>query len=110
MSDNYIGTPWAIVRGHGQREIVSKKTRETICYVFAGSEPCTLAARIPRSKRIVACVNACEGINPEAVPDLLMALKRMVGSIAIQLDGHKKTCKCFICYARATIAKAEGAQ
>ena len=27
--------------------------------------------------RIVACVNACEGINPEAVPELLEALKDM---------------------------------
>ena len=27
------------------------------------------------AERIVACVNACEGINPEAVPDLLEALK-----------------------------------
>jgi hypothetical protein len=25
------------------------------------------------ARRIVACVNACEGINPEAVPDLLAA-------------------------------------
>ena len=25
------------------------------------------------ARRIVACVNACEGINPEAVPDLLEA-------------------------------------
>lgn len=27
------------------------------------------------AERIVACVNACKGINPEAVPDLLDALK-----------------------------------
>lgn len=27
------------------------------------------------SARAVACVNACEGINPEAVPELLRALK-----------------------------------
>ncbi len=25
--------------------------------------------------RVIACVNACEGINPKAVPDLLKALK-----------------------------------
>lgn len=28
------------------------------------------------AKRIVACVNACAGINPEAVPDLLEACKK----------------------------------
>lgn len=28
--------------------------------------------------RIVACVNACEGINPEAVPDILRALEAML--------------------------------
>ncbi len=27
------------------------------------------------AERIVACVNACEGINPEAVPELLKAAK-----------------------------------
>ena len=27
-------------------------------------------------RRIIACVNACAGINPEAVPELLEALKR----------------------------------
>ncbi len=28
--------------------------------------------------RIVACVNACEGINPEAVPDLVRALEGLL--------------------------------
>jgi len=36
-----------------------------------------LVSRIPEAaanaKRIVACVNACAGINPEAVPELLEA-------------------------------------
>jgi len=31
--------------------------------------------------RIVACVNACKGINPEAVPDLLEALERCVSAM-----------------------------
>jgi hypothetical protein len=29
----------------------------------------------PNAARIVACVNACAGINPEAVPDMLAALQ-----------------------------------
>ncbi len=37
------------------------------------------------ASRIVACVNACEGINPEAVPNMLKALKlasAILGSVA----------------------------
>ncbi len=30
------------------------------------------------AERIVACVNACEGINPEAVPELLDALQDII--------------------------------
>jgi len=29
------------------------------------------------AERIVACVNACEGINPEAVPEMLKALQNI---------------------------------
>jgi len=38
--------------------------------------------RDANSERIVACVNACEGIkNPDAVPEMLKALKQLVGAI-----------------------------
>lgn len=30
------------------------------------------------AQRIVDCVNACEGINPEAIPDMVEALKDIV--------------------------------
>ena len=33
--------------------------------------------REANASRIAACVNACEGINPEAVPELLEALKEL---------------------------------
>jgi len=47
--------------------------------IFAPSSPrnADIAAD---AKRIVACVNACEGINPEAVPRLLKAAKGMVAA------------------------------
>ena len=35
------------------------------------------------ANRIVACVNGCKGINPEAVPGLVAALERVV-----EYDGH----------------------
>ena len=34
------------------------------------------------ARRIVACVNACEGINPEAVPELLAVCKLLVAARA----------------------------
>jgi hypothetical protein len=43
--------------------------------------------------RIVACVNACAGINPEAVPDLLRVLTRLAEKVrranSIQHSGTK---------------------
>jgi len=35
------------------------------------------------ARRIVACVNACEGINPEAVPDLLEACRKLIEANSI---------------------------
>ena len=47
---------------------------EAAVWVFSHG---TLAGR--RRDHIVACVNACEGINPEAVPELLAACKAYIG-------------------------------
>ena len=35
----------------------------------------SVTQRAANADRIVACVNACEGINPKAIPDLLAALE-----------------------------------
>lgn len=40
------------------------------------------------AERIIACVNACQGINPEAVPDMLEALKAIESAI-FEGDPHK---------------------
>ena len=53
--------------------------------------------------RIVACVNACEGINPEAVPELLEALEAMLatfGDEGYATEAERE--------ARAAILKAKG--
>lgn len=45
------------------------------CSTFCnGTEPEERA----NAARIVACVNACEGINPEAVPDVVKALEELL--------------------------------
>ena len=59
------------------------------------------------ARRIVACVNACEGINPEAVPDLLAAcelcLEWMDDVCGIQSPYEEVTIEI-----KAAIAKAKG--
>lgn len=78
------------------------------------AEECANAARI------VACVNACEGINPEAVPELLEALKHALDSIThgqpgleneddftMQFDNGPEF-RTDLKMIRAALAKAEG--
>jgi purine nucleoside phosphorylase len=45
-----------------------------------GGEAGVLRGRI-NAARAVACVNACAGINPEAVPDMLMSVKTFLDMI-----------------------------
>ena len=66
--------------------------RKTTGYIASSAVPHVVAVYVPpantcmnwaagagtneaeaNGRRIVACVNACEGLNPEAVPDLLEA-------------------------------------
>lgn len=42
-----------------------------------------VAEQNANARRIVDCVNSCEGINPEAVPELLEACKAVVGRVDI---------------------------
>lgn len=62
---------------------------------------------VANAARIVACVNACKGINPEAVPDLLAALQAVLdvpeARKALEQWGDRE-----LIAARAAIAKAEG--
>lgn len=59
--------------------------------------------------RIVACVNACKGINPKAVPDLLASLEKCVAVIGDLLRNQSDDPDDREAYdaARAAIAKAE---
>lgn len=60
---------------------------------------------IANADRIVACVNGCQGINPEAVKDLLKALKELV--LACKDDINFPSYDGYIRQAKAAIAKAE---
>ena len=46
-----------------------KPTPETIATIMKGNKA--------NAQRIVDCVNACEGINPEAVPEMLKLVKML---------------------------------
>ncbi len=61
--------------------------------------------------RIVACINACEGINPEAVPVLLEALERLSSTECFVQPGMiSPECRARMKYAEAAIAKARPAE
>ena len=62
------------------------------------------ATAAANATHIVACVNACKGVNPEAVPDLLAALEACLPVLDNPaMHWELKT-------ARAAIAKAKGIQ
>ena len=59
------------------------------------------------ARRIVACWNACEGINPEAVPELLKVAKalELAGDLIVPPADHRVVRR--LSDLRAAIAKAE---
>ncbi len=61
--------------------------------------------REANARRIVACVNACKGINPEAVPDLLEALQVLLLAYETAKEGARVRIGAEL-KARAAITKA----
>lgn len=66
----------------------------------------SLAERDANAARIVTCVNACEGINPEAVPELLALAERTLAFLR-KWHGDAEGLEIGD-MARAAIAKATG--
>lgn len=100
--------PWSVVTPHpGQFAIVPENrqkhaTTHTLAYIrdFQSNDEANAA-------RIVACVNACEGIaDPGAVPDLLEALKSALDIMEGREAGSERVDA--IAQARAAIARATG--
>lgn len=59
--------------------------------------------------RMIACANACEGIDPAAIKDLLKAAKKVVGFAVNLREGgpNKPIHSSFLIELRAAIAKAD---
>ena len=108
--------PWDIqnrgnLHGDSGRVVVVDRHQMAIARMVDLSEVSYADAR-----RIIACVNGCAGINPEAVPELLEALRKLwefkvqyhrdetaeelLDALTTQFEGLQET-------ARAAIAKAE---
>jgi len=62
--------------------------------------------RDANAERIVACVNGCAGINPEAVPGLLEALHQSIECLAWRGDETKEQLLAFIQDAQEVISAA----
>lgn len=84
-------------------EIQDTETGDLLCY-----------ANPEHAARIVACVNACAGINPEAVPDMLEAL-RAISAVPGTISESAVGAECYQALLAAlrlthdAIAKATGA-
>lgn len=71
MKTEHTQEPWAVVSGAIVTETgvpIASMDRET----GNGTQP---VERDDNAKHIVACVNACAGIDPEAIPKLIAALE-----------------------------------
>ena len=77
MKTAHTATPWKVSSGSVNNsrwwDITSTNGLPSPCYIGEAKEE--------NAKRIVACVNACEGINPEAVPEMLEALQQAAFAI-----------------------------
>ena len=107
--------PWRIDgrSGYEALEIHAKNRRIAKSLYHGGSEDSETDAN---ARRIVACVNGCEGINPDAVADLLVACKKAAPWIheALEVIYSRLTGEPFeedtdmLLELYAAIAKAEG--
>ena len=80
---------------------------------FNGASDCRLAEVFSieaNAARFVACWNACTGLNPEAVPDLLRACQAFVEQV-VKLKGFPNLTQPYagaLILAEAAIARAKG--
>lgn len=77
---------WWENKGCGQPFVISQETTTKDKYVDFYDKYVAETNNRANAQRIVACWNACLGINPEAVLDLLEALKQVSTEWAVS-DG-----------------------
>jgi len=108
MEKNHTAEPWS-VGTWADKVGVWGKAGDCI----AVCDGCSLGDANPsNAARIVTCVNACAGINPNAVPGLVAALEQLVKEVeAIIEDGTlppKANNHDSMIAARAALAAAKG--
>lgn len=99
--------PWAITKASWQTSlIVAPHNGWTVAELSIEDNEDTAEAdgaiRDANAARIVACVNACAGINPEVVPEMVVLLEKLQSEIGFSHSDHLKA------MVRATLAKAKG--
>lgn len=116
MSTKHTATPWRVhiptateqrlLVLHPDGERVIAKCSEGFDSPSAG--PIPYPEREANAARIVACVNALDGINPEAVPLLVEKVADLLAYIGPQGPCPAK-CGCTLCSAQAVLALAKAA-
>jgi hypothetical protein len=96
MMEKHTPEPWTARKNtHDNGEWVVQAKPEAVADVETEAD----------ARRIAACVNACAGINPEAVPDLVRSLKWIV-DCGDYGEGHRPACHDMRAEARKALAKA----
>jgi hypothetical protein len=71
------------------------KIRQSGIDVYVSNESCSIAKmlnkKVDDAVHIIACVNACTGINPRAVPLLLAACKSMLSTCGSSAEWKGET-------------------
>jgi len=90
MTQKHTPGPWIVGRGNRIYMGAAMEAREIA--VATRSDPSIRAQAEANAARIVACVNACEGINPEAVPEIVKALGDLLDVVNwLQGSGNMKS-------------------
>lgn len=108
MNTTHTPEPWHVAEGRNHLLRIAAGTAAVVNDCGDSEVPQHAA----NADRIVACVNACAGVNPDAVPDMLAALHRADAALSLLMatgngDRHDRAALDVI---RAAIAKATGAQ
>jgi hypothetical protein len=102
----YIKAPWRLFYREKAIEIESIPLNTS--FVFIRNSDSSIAEQAEATaERVVACVNACEGIeDPSVIPELLADFKRRALFPCSCDDSNPGGCDS--CYAAWTLARAEG--